>query len=175
MNAWARAAGKLARYEHIGWNEWPHSLRWAFHSGSIAIRGSSTGRSSASWTEAVGAIGPSSAAARRSDRARVTRRWAPVARPVPGRWAAEYSTPSGRAGRLQVDRAHEGEHEEDHYEQPEQARPARVVGAESVAIAVAESAIQQAGDNQRDEQQGHLAKTIASRPCVDWATATTSP
>src|SRR5260221_10051951 len=83
--------------------------------------------------------------------------------------------PSGRAGRLQVDRAHEGEHEEDHYEQPEQARPARVVGAESVAIAVAESAIQQAGDNQRDEQQGHLAKTIASRPCVDWATATTSP
>ena len=38
-NAWARAAGKLARYEHIGWNEWPHRRGWSFQSGSRASRG----------------------------------------------------------------------------------------------------------------------------------------
>ena len=43
MKAWARAAGKLARYEHIGWNEWPHSRCWSFHSGAMPIAGSSAG------------------------------------------------------------------------------------------------------------------------------------
>src|SRR3954470_21844643 len=49
MNAWARAAGKLARYEHIGWSVWPHSRGCAFQSGSIARAGSSLGSSRASW------------------------------------------------------------------------------------------------------------------------------
>ena len=53
MKAWARAAGKLARYEHIGWNEWPHSRCWSFHSGAIPIDGSvagcSTARPRGSW------------------------------------------------------------------------------------------------------------------------------
>ena len=39
MNAWARAAGKLARYEHIGWRAWPHSRCWSFHSGAMSIAG----------------------------------------------------------------------------------------------------------------------------------------
>ena len=43
MKAWARAAGKLARYEHIGWNEWPQRRCWSFHSGAIPIAGSSAG------------------------------------------------------------------------------------------------------------------------------------
>ena len=34
MKAWVRAAGKLARYEHIGWKVWPHSRCWSFHSGA---------------------------------------------------------------------------------------------------------------------------------------------
>ena len=49
MKAWASDAGKLARYEHIGWNGWPHRRCWAFHSGSIASRGSSVSSSRASW------------------------------------------------------------------------------------------------------------------------------
>ena len=53
MNAWVRAAGKLARYEHIGWNEWPHRRCWAFHSGWMAIAGSSSGSSRASWAAAA--------------------------------------------------------------------------------------------------------------------------
>ena len=52
MNAWVRAAGKLARYEHIGWNEWPHRRCCVFHSGSSAIAGSSSGSSRASWPAA---------------------------------------------------------------------------------------------------------------------------
>ena len=39
MKAWVRAAGKLARYEHIGWKVWPHSRCWSFHSGASAIGG----------------------------------------------------------------------------------------------------------------------------------------
>jgi hypothetical protein len=56
MKAWARAAGKLARYEHIGWNEWPQSRCCSFHSGAIPIGGSAPGapgtagaRPRASW------------------------------------------------------------------------------------------------------------------------------
>ena len=49
MNAWVKAAGKLARYEHIGWKAWPHSRCWSFHSGASAIGGSSSGSSRASW------------------------------------------------------------------------------------------------------------------------------
>ena len=48
MNAWVKAAGKLARYEHMGWNEWPHSRCWAFQPGSMAMAGSSSGSSNAS-------------------------------------------------------------------------------------------------------------------------------
>src|SRR3954447_18312932 len=48
MNECARAAGKLARYEHIGCRLWPHRRGWPFHSGSIAIAGSALGSSSAS-------------------------------------------------------------------------------------------------------------------------------
>src|SRR6185436_7773622 len=44
-------AGKLARYEHIGWKEWPHSRCWSFHSGVRPIGGSSSGSSRASWPE----------------------------------------------------------------------------------------------------------------------------
>ena len=49
MKAWASAAGKLARYEHIGWRVWPHSRCCAFHSGSRARLGSALGSSRASW------------------------------------------------------------------------------------------------------------------------------
>ena len=38
MNAWASEAGKLARYEHIGWRLWPQRRAWSFHSGSIGER-----------------------------------------------------------------------------------------------------------------------------------------
>jgi hypothetical protein len=55
MKACAREAGKLARYEHIGWNEWPQSRCWTFHSGGIAIAGSSAGSSRASWVAVAGA------------------------------------------------------------------------------------------------------------------------
>src|SRR4051794_5727796 len=61
MKACARAAGKLARYEHIGWKEWPQRRCCAFHSGSIAMAGSDTGRSRASCCAAVGVrarVGP---------------------------------------------------------------------------------------------------------------------
>ena len=53
QSAWVRAAGKLARYEHIGWNEWPHRRCWSFHSGAIGRAGRSSGSSSASWAAAV--------------------------------------------------------------------------------------------------------------------------
>src|SRR3954469_8224394 len=56
MNAWARAAGKLARYEHIGWRLWPHSRGCAFQSGSIARAGSSLGSSRASWPAGGGRV-----------------------------------------------------------------------------------------------------------------------
>src|SRR5690349_20594983 len=51
MNAWASAAGKLARYEHIGWSAGPHSRACYFHSGAIARAGRAAGtsRSRASW------------------------------------------------------------------------------------------------------------------------------
>ena len=58
MNAWARAAGKLARYEHIGWNGWPHRRCWSFHSGAMASGGSSSGSSSASWPVVARVGGP---------------------------------------------------------------------------------------------------------------------
>ena len=48
MKAWVSAAGKLARYEHIGWKAWPHSRCWSFHSGARSMGGSSSGSSSAS-------------------------------------------------------------------------------------------------------------------------------
>ena len=48
-----QGGGKLARYEHIGWNGWPHSRCWSFHSGASAIGGSSSGSSSASCSAAV--------------------------------------------------------------------------------------------------------------------------
>ena len=58
MKAWARAAGKLARYEHIGWSDGPHSRAWSFHSGAIGSTGSAAGtsRSSASWADVRGSI-----------------------------------------------------------------------------------------------------------------------
>ena len=43
MKACTRLAGKLARYEHMGWKLWPQSRCWFFHSGSISRRGSSFG------------------------------------------------------------------------------------------------------------------------------------
>src|SRR5258706_9274603 len=54
MNAWASAAGKLARYEHIGWRVGPHRRAWSFHSGAIGSAGSAAGtsRSSASCAAA---------------------------------------------------------------------------------------------------------------------------
>src|SRR4051812_23848088 len=59
MKAWARAAGKLARYEHIGWSEWPHRRAWSFHSGAIAISGRRGGAGAAasgrrSWATLAG-------------------------------------------------------------------------------------------------------------------------
>ena len=48
MKAWASDAGKLARYEHIGWRVWPQRRAWSFHSGSIARAGSALGSSRAS-------------------------------------------------------------------------------------------------------------------------------
>src|SRR4051794_9461823 len=58
MKAWLRAAGKLARYEHIGWNEWPQSRCCAFHSGAMGNRGMSAGmpRSSCSTGAAILAV-----------------------------------------------------------------------------------------------------------------------
>src|SRR3990172_3717997 len=53
MKGWVSAAGKLARYEHIGWNGWPHSRCCAFHSGSSPRRGNSVASSSASWAGAA--------------------------------------------------------------------------------------------------------------------------
>ena len=106
MNAWVRAAGKLARYEHIGWNAWPHSRCWSFHSGASAIAGSSRGCSSgssrASWPAARLRL---RAAERAVWRCRHGRCWSSLAtlRSRPGRWVAEHSTAefrrSRRAGR----------------------------------------------------------------------------
>src|SRR5689334_20874464 len=39
MKACASAAGKLARYEHIGWSAGPQSRCWSFHSGAMSIAG----------------------------------------------------------------------------------------------------------------------------------------
>src|SRR3954471_4831851 len=54
MNAWARAAGKLARYEHIGWSEWPHSRDWSFQSAATPSSGRTgsgdSARGSGSWS-----------------------------------------------------------------------------------------------------------------------------
>ena len=53
MKAWASDAGKLARYEHIGWRLWPQRRAWSFHSGSIPSAGSALGNSRASWPAAM--------------------------------------------------------------------------------------------------------------------------
>src|SRR5436305_9858312 len=55
MKAWATAAGKLARYEHIGWREWPHRRGWSFQSAATPISGrtlieASSARGSSSWS-----------------------------------------------------------------------------------------------------------------------------
>src|ERR1035437_819240 len=49
MKAWTRPAGKLARYEHMGWKLWPERRCWSFHSGSIASCGNWLGICRASW------------------------------------------------------------------------------------------------------------------------------
>ena len=99
MKAWVRAAGKLARYEHIGWNEWPHRRCWAFHSGASEMAGSSSGSSRASWPAAVardgarfGRVRPTSASRYLPD---------PHADHRSARWGAECSTGESafRAGR----------------------------------------------------------------------------
>src|ERR1035437_1588832 len=56
MKAWARLAGKLARYEHIGWKLWPQSRCWSFHSGSKVRCGSSLGSCRASWPSVVAVL-----------------------------------------------------------------------------------------------------------------------
>src|SRR5262245_34998196 len=173
MKAWASDAGKLARYEHIGWNEWPHRRGWAFQSGSIAIDGSSAGRPSDSCPsgsrDVPGDAWLSGAAdPRREVRASVIRPTRLLGSTRPGRWAAEYSTapfPSRGLGSgagpslaqaagtfLQVDRAQQQEDEEDHEQQAEQARPARVIPAPTVAVAVADSAEEEEQHDEDDEE-----------------------
>ena len=83
MNAWVRAAGKLARYEHIGWNAWPHRRCWSFHSGARAIAGSSSGSSRASWPADVARAGR----ADMGGRVLLT-----LLRSRSARWVAEHST-----------------------------------------------------------------------------------
>ena len=101
MNAWARAAGKLARYEHIGWRVGPHSRCWSFHSGASASSGSPSGSSRASWPAGVAADRDASCGRRSGRRAGPSRRQPPcVARPLdlrvhpadPGGRGAEHST-----------------------------------------------------------------------------------
>src|SRR5664279_791132 len=56
MKACTRLAGKLARYEHMGWKLWPQSRCWSFHSGAMESCGNSLGSWKASWP-LVGATG----------------------------------------------------------------------------------------------------------------------
>ena len=56
MKAWTSEAGKLARYEHMGWRLWPQRRAWSFHSGSMARAGSALGSSRASWPAASGLV-----------------------------------------------------------------------------------------------------------------------
>src|SRR4029079_14434591 len=100
MKAWLRAAGKLARYEHIGWNAWPHSRCWSFHSGAMARIGSSGDdagtRSSASWAAAValrGVVIPGSGSLEADGPRSIARATAGIGRL--GRWPSERR--SGRA------------------------------------------------------------------------------